>query len=156
MKVGHAIRAKPKQRARQRVPDRAGVFGVQADDNMMLMPVAIVLLFVLSIAAPLVAAIGLAIFASSSALRSASLRWLDAQLNEDLAERNECAVAVANEYKNVLISDAHNTVSAVCMLQTLPPAHFVSGRIIAFIELTPRLISFFTTHIARITRAAAA
>jgi hypothetical protein len=104
---------------------------------------------VLSIAAPLVALLGLVIFTSSAFLRRVSLGWLDIKYKEDLAARNECADVAQNEYKNVLISDAHNTVSAVCILQTPPPAHFVSGRIIAFIELTPRLISFFSAHIAR-------
>jgi hypothetical protein len=155
MKVGQQA-LKAKQRARIDVRARASVFGVQAKDNGALTPVAAVLLLILWTAAPLVALLGLVIFTSSAFLRRASLRWLDARLDEDLAERNECAVAVANEYKNVLISDAHSTVSAVCMLHTPPPAHFVSGRIIAFIELTPRLISFFTARIARITRAAAA
>jgi hypothetical protein len=154
MKVGQALKAK--QRARIDVRARADAFGVESADNMMLPPLALLLLAILAFAAPVVAAIGLAIFASASALRSVSLRWLDIKYKEDLAARNECADATQNEYKNVLISDAHNTVSAVCMLQTPPPAHFVGGRIIAFIELTPRVISFFSAHIARITRAAAA
>lgn len=132
-----------KQRARIDVRARAGAFGVQAVDNRALLPVALLLLAILALAAPGVAAVGLAILASAYALRSAALRFLKRQHGADLADRNEGADADAAESRFVMTHAAATgaDVARALRLPPPPPACTASGRALASVCLTPRLLS---------------
>lgn len=130
-----------KQRARIDVRARAGAFGVQSRDNMMLAPVALLLLAILALAAPGVAAVGLAILASAYALRSAALRWIEGQRAADLVARNEGAAAAADESGFVMTHADAACVAAVRALRLPPPppARTAAGRALAFVCIAPRL-----------------
>lgn len=130
-----------KQRARIDVSARAGVFGVQARDNRMLAPTALLLLVILAHAALVVAITGVVIISAASLMRRAGLCWLGQRRVEDLAERNAERDSSAAESNHVM---THAGITAAVVVRTLqlpppPPAHARSGRSIAAISLTPKL-----------------
>jgi hypothetical protein len=111
--------------------------------------VALLLLAILSCAAPVVAVIGALILACTSALRRAGVRWLERQHAADLAERSKEEDAAAAEADNLSAQAAIVTSEHKQLLQAPQPSNFVGGRLIASVALAPRLFSLFAAHKAR-------